>query len=56
MLLKNEAFDNSIYEDYLKRENSSNHINPNIDRIILFLQCQGFEVTKPDKEISPNAS
>lgn len=56
MLLKNEAFDNSIYEEYLKRENSNSHINPNIDRIILFLQSQGFEVTKTDKEISPNAS
>jgi transposase len=53
MLLKNEAFDNSIYQEYLKRENSSKHINPNIDRIISFLQSQGFEVNKINKDISP---
>lgn len=56
MLLKNEAFDNSIYEEYFKRENTSNHLNPNIDRIILFLQSQGFEVTKTNQEISPQTS
>ncbi len=53
MLLKNEAFDNSIYEEYLKRENTSKHISPNLDRIILFLQSQGFEVNKIDNDISP---
>lgn len=56
MLLKNEAFDNSIYEEYLKRENSSNSNHPNIERVILFLQSQGFEVTKTIKEISPQTS
>ncbi|OAA89303.1 IS110 family transposase [Clostridium ljungdahlii] len=53
MFLKNEPFDNSIYEEYLKRENSSKHINPNIDRIILFLKSQGFEINKINKDISP---
>ena len=56
MLLKNEAFDNSIYEKYLKRENTSRHFQPDIDRIILFLQAQGFEVTKVSQEISPKIS
>lgn len=56
MILKNEAFDNSIYEEYLKRENTSKHINPNIDRIILFLQSQGFEVNKITKDISPQTT
>lgn len=27
MTLKNEVFDNSIYQEYLKREHSGNHIN-----------------------------
>lgn len=56
MLLKNEAFDNSIYEEYLKRKHSFNHSQSNMDRIILFLQSQGFEVTKINKEISPQTS
>lgn len=56
MILKNEAFDNSIYEEYFKRENSSYSNQPNIERVILFLQSQGFEVTKPIKEISPQTS
>ncbi|WP_368487954.1 IS110 family transposase [Clostridium sp. BJN0013] len=56
MLLKNEAFDNSIHEKYLKRENTSRHFQPNIDRIILFLQAQSFEVTKVSQEISPKIS
>lgn len=56
MLLKNEAFDNSIYEEYLKRENTSQHFQPNIDRIILFLQAQGFEVTRVNQDISPKTS
>lgn len=56
MILKNEVFDSSIYEEYFKKENTSIHINPNIDRIILFLQAQGFEVTKANQEISPQTS
>jgi len=52
MLLKNESFDNSIYEEYLKKETSSKNLQPNIDRIILFLQVQGFEVTKVSQDIS----
>ena len=53
MILKNEAFDNSIYEEYFKRENTSIDISLNIDRIILFLKSQVFEVTKTNQEISP---
>lgn len=56
MLLKNETFDNSIYEEYLKRENTNNnHLHPNIDRIIVYLKSQGFEITKINS-ISPQTS
>jgi transposase len=50
MLSKNQAFDNSIYEEYLKRDTNS---SPNINKIIVFLQSQGFEVTKLNQELSP---
>ncbi len=36
-LISNETFDNSIYEEYLKKQNTSQHFQPNIDRIIFFL-------------------
>jgi transposase len=53
MLLKNEGFDNSIYEEYLKRDTPS---EPNINKAILFLQSQGFAVTKLNQELSPQSS
>lgn len=48
MLLKNETFDNSRYDRYLTSDNSgkSNHPTASIDIAILYLQSQGFAVTK----------
>lgn len=48
MLLKNKAFDSSLYEVYL--QSSNRRIEPpvatSIEHAILFLQAQGFAVTK----------
>jgi len=52
MLLENEAINNSSYEGYLTRDNGgkSNHQIASIDIAILYLQSQGFAVTKLMKE------
>lgn len=52
ILLKNEPFDNSLYEEYLSKNNNSNS-HANINNAILFLQSQGFVVSKPKQETSP---
>jgi len=48
MLLKNEAFNASMYEGYLQSSNSkdASNIPTSISSAILFLQSQGFAVTK----------
>lgn len=48
MLLKNEAFDHSMYDSYLATNDisKSNHPTASIDMAILYLQSQGFAVTK----------
>jgi len=51
MRLKNEAFDNSRYDSYLTSDNGGksnnlNHPTASIDIAILYLQSQGFAVTK----------
>lgn len=48
MLLKNEAFDTSMYDSYWASNNSSKNNNPtvSIDIAILFLQSEGFAVTE----------
>jgi len=51
MLFKNEAFDNLRYDSYLTSDNggesnNQNHPTASIDIAILYLQSQGFAVTK----------
>ncbi|GAB6275440.1 MAG: IS110 family transposase [Peptococcaceae bacterium] len=56
MLLKNEAFNASMYEGYLQSSNSKNASNvpTSISSAILFLQSQGFAVTRePEMVASP---
>lgn len=43
MLSKDECFNNSLYEEYYKKETKSQN---NIDKMILFLQSQGFVVSQ----------
>lgn len=50
MLSKNEAFNSCLYEEYLKKNSKS---QPNINNLIIFLQSQGFVVTKLTQETSP---
>lgn len=48
MLLKNEAFDVSLYQDYLLKSSSrtTHSISANIEYAIQLLQSQGFNITK----------
>lgn len=43
MLVKNECFNNSVYEEYLVRDTKS---QTNINKMIVFLQSQGFVVSQ----------
>lgn len=43
MLVKNECFNNSIYEEYLVRDAKS---QTNISKMIIFLQSQGFVISQ----------
>lgn len=49
MLVKNECFNNSIYEEYLVRDTKH---QTNISKMIIFLQAQGFVVS----QAAPNTS
>lgn len=48
MLSKNEAFDYSLYEEYLNHSIEPK-LRMNVNKAILFLQSQGFEVTMLDQ-------
>lgn len=49
MLVKNECFNNSIYEEYLVRDTKH---QTNISKMIIFLQAQGFVIS----QAAPNTS
>jgi transposase len=49
MLIKNESFNNSIYEEYLIRDTKS---QTNISKMIIFLQSQGFVVSQAGPDTS----
>lgn len=53
MLLRNEAFNSSLYEEYLSKNSKP---QPNINKLVVFLQSQGFAVTKLTQDTSPQTS
>jgi transposase len=52
MLSKNEVFNGSIYEEYLKKNTNSNS-SIHIDKVILYLESKGFVVTRSSEATSP---
>lgn len=52
MLNKNEPFNEKMYEEHLSRNFKHNSKN-SVDSAILFLQSQGYAVTKLEQELSP---
>jgi hypothetical protein len=56
MLLKNEAFDSSKYDGYLRQQNNEKRISystSSVDYAILLLQSNGYTVTKLAQDASP---
>ena len=52
MLSKNEVFNEPLYKEYL--DSATKPQNKNIDKMILFLQSRGFEITHMcDNKSSP---